>query len=62
MQARSAAQMGDLLRGMKHVVPMNVMVADRNEALVLELGPGERAVRRIGAGVPPRPHRPLRRG
>ena len=51
MQAQSAAQMGELLRGMKHVVPMNVMVADRNEALVLELGPGGRAVRRGEGGV-----------
>jgi hypothetical protein len=43
--------MGELLRGMKHVVPMNVMVADPNEALVLELAPGGRAVRRGDEGV-----------
>jgi len=40
MRAGSAAEMGELLRHIKHVVPMNVMVADRNEALVLELAPG----------------------
>jgi predicted choloylglycine hydrolase len=51
MQAGSAAEMGELLRQMKHVVPMNVMVADPNEALVLELAPGGRAVRQGEDGV-----------
>jgi predicted choloylglycine hydrolase len=51
MRSGSAAEMGELLRAMKHVVPMNVMVADPNEALVLELAPGGRAVRRGDDGV-----------
>jgi dipeptidase len=50
-RASSAAEMGELLRHMKHVVPMNVMVADPNEALVLELAPGGTAVRRGNDGV-----------
>jgi predicted choloylglycine hydrolase len=51
MQANSAAEMGELLLHMKHVVPMNVMVADPKEALVLELAPGGRAIRRGQDGV-----------
>jgi len=51
MRASSAAEMGELLRRIKHVVPMNVMVADRNEALVLELAPGGTGVRRGDDGV-----------
>ena len=51
MRANSAAEMGELLLHMKHVVPMNVMVADSKEALVLELAPGGRAIRRGDDGV-----------
>lgn len=51
MQADSAAQMGELMLKMKHVVPMNVMVADSKEALVLELAPGGRATRRGEDGL-----------
>lgn len=50
-RSHTAEQMADLLRGNKHVIPMNVMVADRTQALVLELGVGRTEVRRGDRGV-----------
>jgi len=37
-KARTAAEMATELESMRQVIPMNVMVADANEAIVLELG------------------------
>lgn len=50
-RAQTAAQMAELLRQGQHVIPMNVMVADRGEALVLALAPGRTDVRRGDRGV-----------
>lgn len=50
LHADSAREMAMMLAGTKHAIPMNVMVADRTEAIVLELGLENLAVRR-GNGV-----------
>ena len=50
-RSASAAEMADALRTMPHAIPMNVMVADPREALVLELDPLGHTVRRGERGV-----------
>lgn len=47
----SAKQMIDYLTSQKHIIPVNVMVADKNEALVAELGSCNFAVREGNKGV-----------
>jgi hypothetical protein len=47
----TAAEMIDQLRGMAHAIPMNVMAADAQQALVVELGLDQVAVRRGDDGV-----------
>jgi hypothetical protein len=47
----TAAEMVDRLAGMQHAIPMNVMAADPREALVVELGLDQVAVRRGEDGV-----------
>jgi hypothetical protein len=46
-----AESMARALAAMRHVIPMNVMVADPHQALVLELGPDQTCVRRGRDGV-----------
>ncbi len=43
--------MSTRLLSQKHVIPMNVMIADRNEAVVLELGLRANALRIAQSGV-----------
>jgi hypothetical protein len=50
-EATSAGDMCKRLRSRKHVIPMNVMVADAQTALVVELGTTDSAVRRGKDGV-----------
>ncbi|MBI5725205.1 MAG: hypothetical protein HZA50_14695 [Planctomycetes bacterium] len=50
-KARTARQMIDELRAYNHVIPMNVMVADAKEALVLETSPLGYIVRTNAGGV-----------
>lgn len=38
-KADTARQMADILKTQTHVIPMNVMIADQREAIVLEIGP-----------------------
>ncbi|MHC4986543.1 MAG: C45 family peptidase, partial [Planctomycetota bacterium] len=48
---RSAADMIDRLLAMKHAIPMNVMAADRADALIVELGPERNVLRQGRDGV-----------
>ena len=50
-RSSSAGSMSTWLLSQKHVIPMNVMVADRNEAIVTELGLRSNAVRLAQRGV-----------
>lgn len=50
-RSRSARAMSAILRSQKHMAPMNVMTADRREAIVLELGLKASAVRLERRGV-----------
>ncbi len=50
-RSRSADEMAEALRGMRHVIPMNVMVADARGALLLELGLATTRTRRGTQGV-----------
>lgn len=50
-RSATAQEMADLLASQPHAIPMNVMVADRTEALVTELGLGDVNVRRGRRGV-----------
>lgn len=50
-QAGTARQMARLLEGGKHVIPNNVMVADADQAFVVELGPDRTALRESADGV-----------
>ncbi|HDZ42962.1 hypothetical protein LCGC14_0225840 [marine sediment metagenome] len=48
-RAGSAEEMSTILRGQRHAAPMNVMMADADDAVVTELGLKGSAVRRAGA-------------
>jgi len=50
-RSKDAESMARNLTAMKHAIPMNVMVADSSQALVLELGAYECCVRRGEPGV-----------
>lgn len=51
-RAKTARQMAPLLRAERHLIPMNVMLADAKEAIALELGlSGTEARRADAAGV-----------
>lgn len=47
----TAEEMCELLRSQTHMIPMNVMVSDDKEALVVELAPGDSTMRRGRGGV-----------
>jgi hypothetical protein len=50
-EASSAQEMAQALERQKHVIPMNVMVADARHALALELDGGQTAIRRGDRGM-----------
>ncbi|HUS47856.1 MAG TPA: C45 family peptidase [Phycisphaerae bacterium] len=50
-RSRTAKDMAKLLTAQKHAIPMNVMIADPNEAQVLELGLRKVQVRRSRDGI-----------
>ena len=50
-QAATADAMAECLAGQKHIIPMNVMVADARHALALEIEPGAFRIRQGDHGV-----------